>query len=317
MTTGAYRRYRFFAQSAGGSFWACGLGARGWYCRTRCQYPMRTSSTRCSFSIGWAWGKQSIACRDDLDPDDRGDTIIHHRCNKWQWKVLWQQIPNSKDKINSIDFQNRRSILECDIINDQNPKYADIAWDLDTFIQLALEEDIRSGDIAHRFALRLIGLNARLKVMTMASWSAWVLPGSWFSMLAINLSWSFIDDGARCVVWGHCILMALSDAVGHWALVTNTMQRMSGIATLSDRFASEVSGLPVKILDTRKTKSLFSGTSENGLCVLVAAITTGMVCMTGFMIKDNHIAASGSISRAIKKVNQYQQDRVSPDMALL
>ncbi|MFN8332616.1 MAG: hypothetical protein U0T81_15605 [Saprospiraceae bacterium] len=28
-----------------------------------------------------------------------------------------------------------------------------------------------------------------------------------------------------------------------------------------------------------------------------------------FMIKDNHIAASGSISRAIKKVNQYQQDK--------
>ena len=36
-------------------------------------------------------------------------------------------------------------------------------------------------------------------------------------------------------------------------LVLNTMQRLSGIATLSSRFAFEVEGLPVKILDTRKT----------------------------------------------------------------
>src|SRR5690349_4321793 len=35
-------------------------------------------------------------------------------------------------------------------------------------------------------------------------------------------------------------------------LVLNTMQRMSGIATLSSRFAFEVGDLPVKILDTRK-----------------------------------------------------------------
>ena len=39
-------------------------------------------------------------------------------------------------------------------------------------------------------------------------------------------------------------------------LVLNTMQRLSGIATLSSRFAFEVEGLPVKILDTRKTTPL-------------------------------------------------------------
>ena len=39
-------------------------------------------------------------------------------------------------------------------------------------------------------------------------------------------------------------------------LVLNTMQRLSGISTLSSRFAFEVEGLPVKILDTRKTTPL-------------------------------------------------------------
>jgi nicotinate-nucleotide pyrophosphorylase (carboxylating) len=39
-------------------------------------------------------------------------------------------------------------------------------------------------------------------------------------------------------------------------LVLNTMQRLSGVATLSSRFAFEVGDLPVKILDTRKTTPL-------------------------------------------------------------
>jgi nicotinate-nucleotide pyrophosphorylase (carboxylating) len=39
-------------------------------------------------------------------------------------------------------------------------------------------------------------------------------------------------------------------------LLLNCMQRMSGIATLSSRFAFEVGDLPVKVLDTRKTTPL-------------------------------------------------------------
>ena len=39
-------------------------------------------------------------------------------------------------------------------------------------------------------------------------------------------------------------------------LVLNTMQRMSGIATLASRFAFEVGDLPAKVLDTRKTTPL-------------------------------------------------------------
>src|SRR5690606_16599382 len=40
-------------------------------------------------------------------------------------------------------------------------------------------------------------------------------------------------------------------------LVLNTMQRMMGIATLSNRFKFEVEDLPAVILDTRKTTPLF------------------------------------------------------------
>lgn len=90
-------------------------------------------------------------------------------------------------------------------------------------------------------------------------------------------------------------------------LVLNTMQRMSGIATMSNRFQFEIEDLPVTILDTRKTTpnlrfiekwAVRLGGSDNYRDGLYDRI----------MLKDNHIDACGSISAAIKKVAAYQQE---------
>ena len=90
-------------------------------------------------------------------------------------------------------------------------------------------------------------------------------------------------------------------------LVLNSMQRMSGIATLSNRFATEVSDLPVTILDTRKTTPLLRfmekwavkiGGCEN--------YRTGLY--DWIMIKDNHIDACGSITKAIDRVQEYLEE---------
>jgi nicotinate-nucleotide pyrophosphorylase (carboxylating) len=87
-------------------------------------------------------------------------------------------------------------------------------------------------------------------------------------------------------------------------LVLNTMQRLSGVATLSSRFAFEVGDLPVKILDTRKTTPLMRflekwavriGGCEN--------YRTGLY--DWIMIKDNHVDACGSNTEAISKVHEY------------
>lgn len=89
-------------------------------------------------------------------------------------------------------------------------------------------------------------------------------------------------------------------------LLLNIMQRMSGIATLSSRFAVEVEGLATKILDTRKTTPLIRflekwavkiGGCENYRFGLYDRI----------MIKDNHIDSCGSISKAIEAVQAYLQ----------
>ena len=91
-------------------------------------------------------------------------------------------------------------------------------------------------------------------------------------------------------------------------LVLNTMQRMSGIATLSSRFAFEVEGLPVKVLDTRKTAPL------NRLIQKWAVRIGGCYnyrdgLYDWIMIKDNHVDACGGIKQAITKVNQYLNEQ--------
>jgi len=78
----------------------------------------------------------------------------------------------------------------------------------------------------------------------------------------------------------------------------NLFQRMCGIATLTAKFVEAVRGSKTKILDTRKTMP--------GLRVLdKMAVSVGggfnhrMGLYDGVLIKDNHIAAAGSITAAL------------------
>ncbi len=79
----------------------------------------------------------------------------------------------------------------------------------------------------------------------------------------------------------------------------NIFQRMCGIATLTRKYVEAVSGTKAKILDTRKTIP--------GLRLLdKMAVRIGggfnhrMGLYDGVLIKDNHIAAAGSIAAAVE-----------------
>ena len=87
-------------------------------------------------------------------------------------------------------------------------------------------------------------------------------------------------------------------------LVLNTMQRMSGIATMSSRYASEVEDLPVTILDTRKTTPLLRFLEK--WAVRIGGCSNYRDGLYDWiMIKDNHVDACGSIKKAISKVHKY------------
>ena len=87
-------------------------------------------------------------------------------------------------------------------------------------------------------------------------------------------------------------------------LVLNSMQRMSGIATLTSRFKVETEGTNVRLLDTRKTTPLIRHLEK-----WAVRIGGGTNYRDGLydwiMIKDNHVDACGGITAAIKRVNEY------------
>jgi nicotinate-nucleotide pyrophosphorylase (carboxylating) len=79
----------------------------------------------------------------------------------------------------------------------------------------------------------------------------------------------------------------------------NFVQRLSGIATLARKFADAVAGTGVRIVDTRKTtpgwRALEKYAVRCGGCFNHRSSLGEHV-----LIKDNHIAAAGSLSRAVK-----------------
>lgn len=90
-------------------------------------------------------------------------------------------------------------------------------------------------------------------------------------------------------------------------ILLNTMQRMSGIATLSNRFHFEVEDLKAKVLDTRKTTPLIRFI-EKWAVKLGGCENYRFGLYDWIMIKDNHIDACGSISAAIDRAQAYLKE---------
>jgi nicotinate-nucleotide pyrophosphorylase (carboxylating) len=80
----------------------------------------------------------------------------------------------------------------------------------------------------------------------------------------------------------------------------NIVQHMSGIATLTARFVAETSGTRAKLIDTRKTTPGLRMLEKHAvICGGGANHRLGLD--GGVMIKDNHIAVSGSITAAVAR----------------
>jgi len=79
----------------------------------------------------------------------------------------------------------------------------------------------------------------------------------------------------------------------------NILQRLSGITTLTRRFVECIKGLPVKIVDTRKTTPNFRF-FEKYAVRLGGGYNHRFGLFDGILIKDNHIAAVGSVKKAVR-----------------
>jgi len=180
--------------------------------------------------------------------------------------------------------------------------------DLYSIIQRALKEDIGDGDVT---TLCTIPPEAMLKGQFIAK-EAGVIAGLevahlTFALLDERVHFTpFIADGDQVRVGQ---VFAEVNGPGRALLsgervALNFLQRMSGIATLTRRFVEAVSGTSAVILDTRKTAP--------GLRLLdkwAVRLGGGQNHRFGLydmvLIKDNHIAAVGSISETVARVRAY------------
>ena len=84
----------------------------------------------------------------------------------------------------------------------------------------------------------------------------------------------------------------------------NYLQRMSGIATLTNEMVSELAGYKTKLLDTRKTTPNMRPFEKHA--VKVGGGTNHRYNLSdGVLIKDNHIGAAGSITKAVQMAKEY------------
>lgn len=84
----------------------------------------------------------------------------------------------------------------------------------------------------------------------------------------------------------------------------NYLQRMSGIATITRSYMDELNGYKTVLLDTRKTTPNMRPFEK--YAVKVGGATNHRYNLSdGVLLKDNHIGAAGSITKAIKMAKDY------------
>ncbi|KOH42855.1 carboxylating nicotinate-nucleotide diphosphorylase [Sunxiuqinia dokdonensis] len=172
-------------------------------------------------------------------------------------------------------------------------------------IALALEEDVAGGDITTD---NLIPSETRRKAYMVAKADGVVagLPVAEmvFRQLDQSLVWKpEVAEGDR--VSNGTVLVRFE--ASYRALLTaertalNFLQRLSGIATISARYADEVKGTNTVILDTRKTLPGFRMLDK--YAVRTGGATNHRIGLFDMvMIKDNHIEVAGGITAAVEQI---------------
>lgn len=87
-------------------------------------------------------------------------------------------------------------------------------------------------------------------------------------------------------------------------LVLNIMQRMSGIATVTRKYANELAGFKTKVLDTRKTTPGMRMLEKEAVKI-GGGVNHRIGLFDMILLKDNHVDFAGGIKNAINKAHEY------------
>jgi len=179
---------------------------------------------------------------------------------------------------------------------------------LDDIIQNALREDIHTGDLTTQAVVpEPRAATARLVAKEALTVAGISVASRVFSLLDSAIAFEACCHDGQVLEKGAVMVRMSGDAaqlLQGERVALNLLQRMSGIATLTSCYVQAVKGTKARIVDTRKTTP--------GLRVLekyAVRVGGGINHRTGLydgiLIKENHIAAAGGITEAIRRARAY------------
>jgi len=165
-------------------------------------------------------------------------------------------------------------------------------------VRIALEEDLGSGDVTTRACVPE-SQQARGRFLAR---EPLVIAGLALLPELYNSFDLHKHDGDSCVD-GEVIAEVSGPArtlLEHERVALNFLQRLSGVATLARQFAEAVKGTGCRVLDTRKTTPGMRAL-EKAAAAAGGVTNHRMGLYDAVLIKNNHIAAAGSVRAAFER----------------
>lgn len=179
------------------------------------------------------------------------------------------------------------------------------------FIKQALFEDIKDGDHTTLACIPVSVLgSAKLLVKAEGIICGIDIAKTIFETVDSNLKIELLIEEGSHVKYGDIVFHVLGSAafiLQAERLVLNMMQRMSGIATLTQQYVKAIEGTKAKVIDTRKTTPGIRA-FEKYAVTIGGGFNHRMGLYDMIMIKDNHIDFCGGIEKALDAAKKYLND---------
>ena len=183
---------------------------------------------------------------------------------------------------------------------------------LQLLIKNALQEDIGDGD---RSTLSCIDADANgkavLKIKQDGILAGVAVAESIFRYMLPNIIFTAYKKDGDTMQYGETafdVQAKVHTILQCERLVLNSMQRMSGIATLTKQYVDKLKGYTTQLLDTRKTTPNFR-LLEKEAVKIGGGVNHRFGLYDMIMLKDNHIDYCGGIEKAIEKAYAYVQQK--------
>tara|TARA_Y100001958_G_C21223335_1_gene548704 strand:+ start:527 stop:1393 length:867 start_codon:yes stop_codon:yes gene_type:complete len=181
---------------------------------------------------------------------------------------------------------------------------------IDSFINNAIDEDIGKGDFSSLSSITKNKINS-LELISNEECTIAGLSLVGLIISKFNKKIKFVSnykDGQKIKKNSKILVITgpIIDILSIERLILNCLQRMSGVATLTNNLVNKISHTNCKILDTRKTTPNFRY-PEKWAVKIGGAFNHRMDLSDEIMIKDNHIDFSKSLSYALNNVFSFKK----------